>query len=279
VLAAAALWHGSRPHLSTFIATPGRDEGCLSCHLQVAGLGASHAPERVGCASCHLGDAAAHDKEAAHRGLLRVPGNVADARLTCGQAGCHLSIAPRIEHSIMTTMAGVISANRRVLGEPIDPAAPPPHPGALTQSVADSHLRELCVSCHLGIAKTDWGPITQESRGGGCNACHLVYSDSAMAELARYRADRRGAAEGTLPPAIHPSFTLNPTNEHCFGCHSRSSRISLGYAGGTSCAASRRPAIRAARANSTMVGISNTSATTSIMRADSTASTATPRPR
>ena len=133
----------------------------------------------------------------------------------------------------MTTMAGVISANRRVLGEPVDPAAPP-HPGALTHSVADSHLRELCVSCHLGLPKTEWGPITQESRGGGCNACHLVYSDAATEDLRRYLADQKlgsAAAGGTRPPSTHPSFTPDPTNEHCFGCHSRSSGISLSYAG------------------------------------------------
>jgi hypothetical protein len=51
----------------------------------------------------------------------------------------------------------------------------------------------------------------------------------AKAALERYLAAPRGAPR--TPPGAHPSLTLNPTNEHCFGCHSRSSRIALGYEG------------------------------------------------
>jgi hypothetical protein len=159
-------------------------------------------------------------------GLVRIPGNLADAARTCAQAGCHDAILARVEHSIMTTMAGVITVNRRVLGEPVDPAAPPPHANRLGRSVADSHLRELCVSCHLGQAKTEPGPIGEESRGGGCLACHLVYDAAAKAAL-----EQRLAAPEGAPPTAHPALTLNPTNGHCFGCHSRSSRIALSYEG------------------------------------------------
>lgn len=202
-------------------------EGCATCHAGVGGLGGSH--ERIGCAACHGGDRAASGATEAHAGLVRIPGNLADAPRTCGRAGCHDAIVTRVERSIMTTMAGVIAVNRRVLGEPADPSAPPPHASHLGHGVADSHLRELCVSCHLGQAKTEPGPIDEESRGGGCNACHLVYDQAARAALAAYLAAPREAPR--TPPIAHPSFTLNPTNEHCFGCHSRSSRISLSYAG------------------------------------------------
>jgi hypothetical protein len=204
-------------------------EGCLTCHVGVTGLGESHRPERIGCASCHGGDRTAREVAAAHVGMVLVPGNLADAGRTCGQAGCHASIVQRVEQSIMTTMAGVIAVNRRVLGEPVDPSAPPPHANRLGTSVADSHLRELCVSCHLGQSKPESGPIDEDTRGGGCNACHLVYDVAAKAALDAYLATPRGAPR--VPPAAHPSLTLNPTNEHCFGCHSRSSRISLSYAG------------------------------------------------
>jgi hypothetical protein len=207
----------------------GRAEGCRACHTDVGGFDRSHRPATVGCAACHGGDPFTLDAARAHRDLVRVPGNLADARTTCGQSGCHVAIAPRVERSIMTTMAGVITANRRVLGEPVDPAALPPQADHLGHSVADSHLRELCVSCHLGQPKTEWGAIGQESRGGGCNACHLVYGKDAAAELARYLALEPGLRSAI--PRTHPGLTSNPTNEHCFGCHSRSSRISTSYEG------------------------------------------------
>ena len=202
-------------------------EGCATCHAGVTGVGGSH--ERIGCAACHGGDPDGTDATRAHAGMVRIPGNLADTPSTCGQAGCHQPIVLRVERSIMATMAGVITVNRRVLGEPVDPSAPPPHANSLGHSVADSHLRELCVSCHLGQAKTEPGPIDEESRGGGCNACHLVYGGAAKAALEAYLAAPRDAPRA--PPTAHPSLTLNPTNEHCFGCHSRSSRISLSYAG------------------------------------------------
>ena len=202
-------------------------DGCASCHAGVSGIGESH--QRVGCAACHGGDRKATEAVRAHEGLIRIPGNLADAARTCGQSGCHESIRARVEHSIMTTMAGVITVNRRVLGEPVDPAAPPPHANHLGRSVADSHLRELCVSCHLGQTKTEAGPIGEESRGGGCLACHLVYDAAAQAALERRAAAPEGAPRA--PPTAHPTLTLNPTNEHCFGCHSRSSRIALSYEG------------------------------------------------
>ncbi|MCX5761804.1 MAG: cytochrome b N-terminal domain-containing protein, partial [Gemmatimonadetes bacterium] len=86
----------------------GHAEGCLVCHAGVTGLGVSHQPEAIGCASCHGGNVHSLDARRAHAGMIRVPGNLADASRTCGQAACHVTIIPRIERSIMTTFAGVI---------------------------------------------------------------------------------------------------------------------------------------------------------------------------
>ena len=210
-------------------AATGLQEGCLACHGNVTGLAGSHAPAKIGCASCHAGDAKATDKDLAHAGMVLVPGNLADAGRTCGQSGCHASIVPRVERSIMTTMAGVIAVDRAVLGEPDPPGAPLPHAQRLGHGVADSHLRELCVGCHLGQAKTEWGPIGQESQGGGCNACHLEYGSDAARAVATYAKIPR--AQRKEIPSAHPTLTLNPRNDHCFGCHSRSGRIALSYEG------------------------------------------------
>ncbi len=204
-------------------------DGCLACHAGVTGLEGPHAPAAIGCAACHAGDAQAKEKAAAHAGMVLVPGNLADAARTCGRGGCHEAIVPRVERSIMSTMAGVIAVDRAALGEPDPPGAPLPHAQRLGHGVADSHLRELCVGCHLGQPKTQWGPVTEESQGGGCNACHLEYGGAAARALAAYLA--LPAAQRPSAPAAHPSLTLNPRNAHCFGCHSRSGRIALGYEG------------------------------------------------
>jgi hypothetical protein len=87
------------------------------------------------------------------------------------------------------------------------------------------------VSCHLGTPKTEWGPIGERSRGGGCNACHLVYSAQATDELARYQTWKAINNPGTFEFKVHPTLTAQVTDDHCFGCHSRSGRISLNYQG------------------------------------------------
>ncbi len=153
---------------------------CEGCHEKVVGLEPAHA--RIGCAACHLGDAHAADAGVAHRGLARIPGNLSDAAKTCGAVGCHPEMPARLEHNVMTTMNGVASVDRWVFGEQPTPTAVTPV-SALGSSPADTHLRNLCASCHLGAEKTAAGPIDERSRGGGCNACHLRYSAEALRDL------------------------------------------------------------------------------------------------
>jgi hypothetical protein len=226
LLGSALWWRGGTVRLGVAL---GLAEGCVACHGNVAGLTGAHAPRAIGCAACHAGDRSTLDPAHAHAGMVLVPGNLADATRTCGRAGCHDAIVPRVERSIMATMAGVIAVNRTVLGEPDPPGAPLPHAQRLDHGVADSHLRELCVGCHLGQAKSEWGPIGETTQGGGCLACHLEYGDEAATSLSAYVATRR--EERKSIPASHPSLTVNPRNGHCFGCHSRSGRIALSYEG------------------------------------------------
>jgi hypothetical protein len=70
-------------------------------------------------------------------------------------------------------------------------------------------LRKLCASCHLAQNKAvhDLDPV--RDRGGGCLACHInAYPDNA-----------------------HPALSAEVSDARCFGCHSRSGRISLSYTG------------------------------------------------
>jgi len=208
----------------------GRREGCMACHAGVAGLDASHRLDKIGCASCHGGNVESLVADQAHAGMIRIPGNLADAPRTCGQSMCHSAVIPRVNRSIMTTFAGVIEVDRRVFGEPSASSSSPPHVSTLGSSAADTHLRQLCASCHLGQPKTEWGAISEASRGGGCNACHLAYDTAASRQLASWLATSPKARTGI--PLRHPALTIAAVdNSRCFGCHSRSARISTNYEG------------------------------------------------
>ena len=208
----------------------GRPEGCLVCHRGVTGLGDAHRPEAVGCASCHGGDTLTLDKARAHARMATIPGNLATAKAGCGQGACHAAVIPRMERSVMTTMSGIVGVNRMVLGEQTpEEAAKPAHIAAIGQSPADTHLRQLCALCHLGAVKTKLGPNDEGTRGGGCNACHLVYDAAALEALRRYEAEKKtGTAKA---PTAHPALSLDIGNGQCFSCHSRSGRIATSYEG------------------------------------------------
>jgi len=208
--------------------------GCVDCHDEMTGFEESHSPEIVGCNACHLGNPNTTNKNFAHKGMILIPGNLSDASTTCGVVGCHPGISERINTSLMNTMSGVISVNRFAFDEL---AKPEGHFNVkdLTQSNADNHNRNLCASCHLGNEKTDWGAINELSRGGGCNACHLNYDAESIEQLEKYQNSKvknQKLKDAEIEfPKIHPQLNLKITNNHCFGCHSRSGRISTNYEG------------------------------------------------
>ena len=204
----------------------GRDEGCQYCHEGMSGFSPSHNPEAIGCVACHLGNSFTIDKELAHSRMIKIPGNLETAHLSCGTADCHPGISERVEKSIMNTMSGVVTVNRFVFGEESD-LNKLANIKDIGHSAADTHLRNLCASCHTGNEKTEYGPITELSRGGGCNACHLNYSEESKNDLNLLE---NSTGDSSIVK-FHPSLTLNVTNDHCFGCHSRSGRISTSYEG------------------------------------------------
>jgi hypothetical protein len=205
----------------------GRREGCLVCHQKTAGFSPAHDPIALGCSSCHGGDPLTLNKRLAHRGMRGIPGNLADAVLSCGTAQCHPSITSRVPTSIMTTASGIVTVDRWVFGEE-DSLSALAHIMQIGHSPADQHLRDLCANCHLGNPKTESGPVNQQTRGGGCNACHLGYDRRSIASLADYLSTGLIQLSDTF---YHPSLSLNITDEHCFGCHSRSGRIATNYQG------------------------------------------------
>ena len=183
------------------------------------GLSPLHA--QLECITCHKGDNALAEKDSSHLDMIRVPGNLADAQETCGI--CHEEAVNNINKSLMTTNSGIIAIDKYVFGE-FDSPNIETHIKDIHYSPVDEHLRALCARCHLGSDKTEYGPIDELSRGGGCNACHLNYSEKAKTQLTKY------LSESKLP-SLHPSLDLQISDEHCFGCHSRSGRISANYQG------------------------------------------------
>jgi len=198
-------------------------ESCFACHKMTKGFSNYHNPELIGCASCHLGNIEAFDKEEAHRGMILIPGNLSDAKETCGT--CHPNELNKINKSLMTTNSGLVAVDKFIFGEADSPDYHY-HIKVIKTSPADKHIRDLCANCHLGAEKTSYGSINQLSRGGGCNACHLNYSKEAKEGLDIYLASNKKKL-----PSLHPAMNIFVNDTHCFGCHSRSNRISTNYIG------------------------------------------------
>jgi len=112
----------------------------------------------------------------------------------------------------MATSAGIVAVNRFVFGE-----APTPDGRETMQetfhatpaSAAQSHLRKLCGGCHPGTRRGNRDDAVRDI-GSGCAACH---------------------ARPAPTPGRHPLMDAQVPDDACFGCHSRSGRISLSYRG------------------------------------------------
>lgn len=195
-------------------------ESCLLCHATVQGLGQVHAS--LGCSPCHLGDPKAHDVRSAHRGLERLAGDLSTSARTCGQGACHPLEQGRVLSSLMARAPGILAVDRFAFGERPAPDGdahddlPSLDRRRAPASLAESHVRKLCGSCHLGARKERPGDFGEAGRGGGCTACHLGPPNL-----------RAGRTSGPL----HPEVSAAVPDKRCTGCHSRSGRISLSYRG------------------------------------------------
>jgi hypothetical protein len=180
---------------------------CLQCHdTHLTGLNKHHQFSNQVCASCHLGNELASDKHNAHQGMVISPGNLSNAPVTC--AACHADHVNSVLGSVMHTGSHIVSTTRAVL-EPAGQQGQGSSLQTLGHGLADSMLRKLCASCHLGHERKPGKPNAVMDRGGGCLACHL----------------------NEVPEVGHPALTVQVEDARCFGCHSRSGRISLNYAG------------------------------------------------
>ena len=202
-------------------------ESCMWCHSNTSGFSPSHDVAAIGCYSCHLGNKLSTNKYAAHKGMVLMAGNYSNASITCGSAECHPNELEHIQKSLMSTNSGLVAVDKYVFHES-DNLDAKYHIKEIGHSPAETHLRNLCASCHLGREKDATGPIDEKSRGGGCLACHLNYPEKQMQSFNNYH---NGAKLDSMPTYFHPRVDLAIDNSKCFGCHSRSGRISTNYEG------------------------------------------------
>ena len=212
----------TRPHLALAIrltlfallaTTAGADdlisnsENCTTCHAtKQTGFNSGHAFGPGHCAACHAGDPDGQSESTAHQGLIAFPGALESAERACG--ACHADRVTAVKNNLMHTGHGIV----RITRSAIDGDAGQKNPAnfqSLGSSAADSMLRKQCASCHLGQSKTRHAIDVTFDRGGGCLACHI----------------------NSYPEQAHPALSTRVEDGRCFGCHSRSGRISLSYAG------------------------------------------------
>lgn len=190
-----------------FFSHAAKSNSCNDCHTaERNGFSAAHAFAADNCSICHGGNAGAPIEHDAHDGMHAFPGLLGNAATTCGT--CHADKVASVKDSLMHTGRGMVDVTRQLVdGNAGDPA----HANlqSLGHGPADSMLRKLCASCHLGQPKTAHAVDPVSDRGGGCLACHI----------------------NEHPADAHPALTSDVSDARCFGCHSRSARISLSYAG------------------------------------------------
>ena len=183
------------------------DENCIACHFNMTrGFSLGHAFGAKQCTICHGGKATFTEKSQAHLGLFAFPGNLSNATKTCG--ACHQDQVTSVRNGFMHSGKGMVRVTRKVFGEPVD-CAGKDDLSHLGNTPADTLLKKLCASCHLGHDKQSHSLDAVKDRGGGCLACHI----------------------NAYPPNAHPALSVKVSDARCFGCHSRSARISMNYAG------------------------------------------------
>ncbi|MBI5250514.1 MAG: hypothetical protein HY912_13560, partial [Desulfomonile tiedjei] len=158
-----------------------RDPGkCVTCHEATSEMDSSHA---LPCVRCHKGDSVSEDKDKAHTGLIKDPGDLSSAGKTCGE--CHPEETRRVQRSSMALAPRMINHTRFAFGAQEEPNATHasvdlenlrqvPHPSS-SGNLVDDLLRRSCLRCHLHTkGSSRWG----EHRGLGCSACHIAYPNS-----------------------------------------------------------------------------------------------------
>ncbi len=182
--------------------------GCDACHERATeGPTGMHA--MFPCQICHLGDPTATNAVEAHSGMELEPGALETVDSICGL--CHAREVERVRRAPMATARGLVAVDRWAFGEFPTPNGDETIRDVLAEThptPAEDHLRRLCAGCHLNT-RSDNRDDAIETGGSGCGACHTE----------------------VMPGGRHSSVDGHVPDQRCFGCHSRSARLSLSYRG------------------------------------------------
>jgi hypothetical protein len=157
----------------------------------------------IACVSCHAGDPGADDKQKAHQGLRRDPGDLRVAEQTCGK--CHsaetervlrspMALAPRMTNHTRFTFGAQRDSTTRYAVRDVQGLRQVPDPGKST-NLGDDLLRRSCLRCHLYTSGSD---RAGERRGQGCSACHVAYSNGSDGKPPVHRIIRNVGATACL---------------------------------------------------------------------------------
>jgi hypothetical protein len=175
----------------------GESEYCLTCHVNLPEISASHPVETFGCVRCHGGERLALDADLAHSTMRggSNPSDLAVVEQSCGGSACHSGSEAdernhihRVTTSVQATYAGAITSIRYTFGAQTDLAA---RFGIATVSdedqsqtgiksleafnpAADSNpmiqkFGENCLTCHLHAPPREGEVFARKT---GCAACH-----------------------------------------------------------------------------------------------------------
>ena len=214
---------------------------CLSCHKDEK-LDPAHDPQVLGCSVCHLGDPLAAGADQAHHGMVKNPGDLRHAALTCAVEGCHPADIHKVQNSLMATNRGIIGTLLYYWGETKDHSTDKTVEQLMQSgenSFALDYFRKLCASCHLWKQKDDRPdlPAFFNSKGGGCSACHVTPPPGAAKPPALPGDNQDPPEESPAKSPVNPKKKPHPwlskkvESDHCIRCHNRSARIGLSYIG------------------------------------------------
>lgn len=215
------------------VTTSGMVEMCLHCHTKEK-LDGAHDALVIGCSPCHLGDPLAIEKDKAHKGIVRNPGDLRYASKTCGVEGCHPADIHKVNNSLMATNRGILGTLLYYWGERDHQNAEISVEQLLKtgeSSLALDYYRKLCATCHLWKQKNDLpgAPAFFNDKGGGCSACHYITPAEAPARSSVTTVQEAPTVAGKEKP--HPKVVKQVPEDNCIRCHNRSGRIGLSYTG------------------------------------------------
>ena len=180
------------PKSSSVLAKPALLPGCKNCHTGVA-LDSNHS---FPCIQCHRGNNAVADKNQAHQGLIAQPAHPSTMAQTCGS--CHSHEVQQAQTGSHFTLRNKINKIRTHLGaqDELETLTAIPVADNITTvlELGDDMLRRRCLRCHV---YTSGDPYPYVSRGTGCAACHLSFSETKL---------------------VSHTF-IKPTDQNCLSCH------------------------------------------------------------